>query len=111
LIEFSPVNVDSACLMKGFLKAQQTNDSTFTADFLNSQALADSSSISLDELDAMEDNAQKEIILKPPSNKRYTPHTKQDNADRLHKLYRNFEKAVLEGRIKLNIIDTANQRR
>jgi len=106
LIEFSTVKVDSAYLTKGFSKAKSVNDSAFVADSLNKRNLTDSTTISLKELDKLEDIVTNGIVLKPPKKYRYPP-TKTIIADQLHQRYRDFEKAVLEGKSKLKLIDTS----
>lgn len=108
LIEFSSVNVDSVYLMKGFNQAQISNGISYKVDSANNQFLSDSNVISLEDLDGLEDNFPPKIVFKPPKNQ-FHPPTKTNNADKLHQLYRDFDKAVFEGKIKLKIIDTTKK--
>ena len=95
-------------MIKGFNQAQLSNDSIYKIDSANNQVLADSNLISLSELDQVEENTPPKIVFKPPKKKFYPP-IKNDNADKLHQLYRDFDKAVFEGKITLKIIDTTKQ--
>jgi hypothetical protein len=94
--------------MKGFNQARISNDSIYKVDSANNQVLADSNVISLKELDGLEDNSPPKIVFKPPK-KHFYPPTKTNNEDKLHQLYRDFDKAVFEGKIKLKLIDTTKK--
>lgn len=108
LIEFFDNNIDSTYLLKG-IDTEQLTDSTYNINSTSTQILADSNVISLKELDELEDNTPNGIILKPPKKYRYPPtiNNKNANTDKLHKLYRDFDRAVYEGKIKLRLIDTS----